>query len=170
MAVAAARIRDGNHGGQNEPNPDYREGVALDPSLEGNIRGCKAEMAVAKYFGVYWAALAGIRARDVGTHGEVKAVKRMDADVWVRESDVRDRLIIVSVYATTAADDGRVTLRGWLPAAEAPSVGTHDGKRSWVVNPHHLRPVTTLTALDLSEPAWYAARDMAWEMSVAGVL
>lgn len=129
-------------------DPNYPQGHD-DQRAGVNLRACKAELGVAKLLGVYWTALGNVGGADIGTHGEVKTTNHPDNPLWVRPADVRNGLAVILVHATTDANDGHVTVRGWIPAAAAPDRATETRNGSYLVPPDALLTAGTLRAADV---------------------
>lgn len=92
---------------------DLQSGVA-PPSWDRDIIGALAEMAVARYFGVFWSGTVGrIDLPDVGRI-QVRS-KKLDGDRLVIRPDDSDEQVFVSVLVRTPV----FRLCGWLRAGEA---------------------------------------------------
>lgn len=119
-------VPDAHHYGEANADPTVNT-----EALDREIRSFMAEIAVAKYMGVYYmpevvaphmVASHDADHADVGTAVEVRNTLRFGNPLVVRRKDVDRHRVVVTAYS----DDTRgvVALLGWLPALEAWDIGT----------------------------------------------
>src|SRR4029077_16732613 len=94
--------------------PGNGAGVANTWTL--NIEGSAGEMAIAKYFGVFWSgAIGDIMAADIGCRYQVKTnTSRRFDDLVIRQSDPDDCLYILVLSFLPD-----FILAGWASASDA---------------------------------------------------
>lgn len=90
-----------------------------EKAWQNSIEGAAAEMAVAKYLGVYWQPLApddDLRrlAADVGDRIQVRSTSRTDRCLIVHPSDCDDHLFYLVIWGAP-----RYTIIGWTTGREA---------------------------------------------------
>lgn len=113
--------------------------------LGEEITGACGERAFCKYRGIYWDSSVNTfhGQPDAGDRWEVRATRRDDGCLIVRDNDPPDRL-----YVLVTGEPPRMTVRGYLPGSEARidayARNPNDYRPAWFVPQSALRRLEDL--------------------------